>query len=122
MPFVYWKGKSNEAYHRKNCSLSRGWTGRHRHQSTAQGCSGKASVAPCHPLWRSGSCRHGLKEGDVFPLIITKVWGDTETSAFNGQLMLDGNDLFWVTSTAIGEGNRQCFWPPREEPKVAAAA
>ncbi|MER8455870.1 hypothetical protein NKH24_06985 [Mesorhizobium sp. M1300] len=79
---------------------------------------------PWHHAIRSGAQVHvgnDLKEGDVFPLTITKVWGDSETSAFNGQLMLDGNDLFWVTSTAIGEGSRQCFWPPREEPKVAAA-
>lgn len=54
-----------------------------------------------------------VKEGDVYPLIITKVWGTDETSAFNGQLMLDGNDLYWVTSTSIGEGQRKCAWPPR---------
>ena len=67
---------------------------------------------------------HYVKEGDVYPLIITRVWGDSEKSAFNGQLMLDGNDLFWVTSTALGDKNRECFWPPREveEPSAAKAA
>jgi hypothetical protein len=54
-----------------------------------------------------------VKEGDVYPLVITKAWGPDETSAFNGQLMLDGNDIFWVTSTQIGEGPGKCFWPPR---------
>ncbi len=54
-----------------------------------------------------------VKEGDVYPLIITKVWGADEMTAFNGQVMLDGNDLYWVTSTAIGEGAGKCVWPPR---------
>lgn len=69
-----------------------------------------------HHALRSGAQVHvgnDAKDGDVFPLIITKVWGDTEGSAFNGQLLLDGNDLFWVTSTSLGDGPRQCFWPPR---------
>jgi hypothetical protein len=75
-----------------------------------------------HHAIRSGAQVHvgnDVKEGDVFPLIITRVWGEADTSAFNGQLMLDGNDLFWVTSTAIGEGNRQCFWPPRADSSAA---
>jgi len=38
--------------------------------------------------------------GDVYPMIITRVWGDTETSSVNGQVLLDGNDLFWVTSVS----------------------
>lgn len=54
-----------------------------------------------------------VKEGDVYPLIITKIWDEGERASFNGQLMLDGNDLYWVTSTSIGDGLRQCVWPPR---------
>ncbi|MBP8234474.1 MAG: hypothetical protein KAY22_19450 [Rhizorhabdus sp.] len=69
-----------------------------------------------HHALRSGAQVHvgnAVKEGDVYPLIITKVWGDSEKSAFNGQLLLDGNDLFWVTSTSLGDRPRECFWPPR---------
>ena len=63
----------------------------------------------------AGSAFQGnvVKEGDVFPLIITRVWGSSEDSAFNGQLMLDGNDTRWITSTSIGEGPTKCIWPPR---------
>lgn len=79
-----------------------------------------------HHAIRSGAQVHvgnDVKEGDVYPLIITRVWGDSDNSAFNGQLMLDGNDLFWVTSTSFGEKNRECFWPQREpEPAAAKAA
>ena len=53
------------------------------------------------------------KEGDVYPLIITRLWGEEETSAFNGTVLLDGPDTFWVTSTSIGDGPAKCSWPPR---------
>lgn len=51
--------------------------------------------------------------GDIYPLIITRVWGPDPTSAVNGQLMLDGNDTYWVTSTTAGEGPRRFAWPTR---------
>lgn len=71
-----------------------------------------------HRALKSGSQVHignEVREGEVYPLIITKMWGSGETSAFNGQLMLDGNDQFWVTSTTMGEGTGKCFVPPRKE-------
>jgi len=54
-----------------------------------------------------------VKEGDIFPMLITRVWGDTPTCCVNGQVMLDGNDLFWVTSAIVGEGPRTYSWPKR---------
>lgn len=60
-----------------------------------------------------------VQPGERVPLIITAVWPDgengevTETSLFNGQAILDGNDSLWVTSTKIGDGPRECQWPPR---------
>ena len=39
-----------------------------------------------------------VSPGDIYPLLITSVWGDTEGSAVNGQVLLDGNDSLWVTS------------------------
>lgn len=55
------------------------------------------------------------EEGDVYPLVITRMWGEDETSAFNGTLLLDGPDTLWITSTSIGDGAGRCFWPPRVE-------
>ena len=43
---------------------------------------------------------NAVKAGEVYPMIITRVWGSTEESAVNGQLFLDGNDLYWLTSVA----------------------
>jgi hypothetical protein len=51
--------------------------------------------------------------GDVYPLVITRVWGDTPESAVNGQVFLDGNDTLWVTSVSVGEGPRTFAWPTR---------
>ncbi len=42
--------------------------------------------------------------GDTYPMVITKVWGPSEGSAVNGQLLLDGNDTLWVTSRTQGVG------------------
>lgn len=46
------------------------------------------------------------REGDVFPMMITRVWGETPESAVNGQVFLDGNDTLWITSATVGEGPR----------------
>ena len=54
-----------------------------------------------------------VREGDVYPLIITRVWGSTPESAINGQVALDGNDLFWVSSAAVGTGPHTFAWPTR---------
>lgn len=52
-------------------------------------------------------------EGDVFPMIIVRAWGTQPDSVVNGQVLLDGNDTFWVTSVGVGEGPRRFAWPPR---------
>lgn len=54
-----------------------------------------------------------VAEGDTFPAVIVRVWGDTEQSAVNLQVFLDGTDAFWVTSVSVGEGPRRFAWPPR---------
>ena len=67
-----------------------------------------------HQALKSGAQVHvgnAVRVGDEFPLVITKTWGDADESAFNGQLLLDGNDLYWVTSTKIGADTRECYWP-----------
>jgi hypothetical protein len=78
---------------------------------------------PWHQALKSGAMVHtgnAVESGQVYPLMITRVWADaegkvSEGTAFNGQLMLDGSDAFWVTSTKIGDREGECFWPPREE-------
>ncbi|MES2671606.1 MAG: hypothetical protein V4673_14480 [Pseudomonadota bacterium] len=61
------------------------------------------------------SIRRGnpVKEGDVFPMMITRAWGDAETSSVNGQLFMDGNDSHWLTSVSVGEGPGKFAWPQR---------
>ena len=39
-----------------------------------------------------------VKAGDVYPLIVTRVWDNNKV---NGQVLLDGNDCLWVTSVAL---------------------
>lgn len=49
-------------------------------------------------------------EGDVYPMVIVRVWSDT---GVNGQVLLDGNDQLWVTSVGCGEGPGTWRWPER---------
>lgn len=51
--------------------------------------------------------------GDVYPMVITRAWGGEPTSAVNGQVLLDGGDVLWVTSVSHGEGERHFVWPSR---------
>lgn len=51
--------------------------------------------------------------GDVFPMLIVRCWGTTPESSVNGQVFLDGNDVLWVTSVSVGEGDRRFAWPTR---------
>lgn len=54
-----------------------------------------------------------VKAGDTCAMIIVAVWGYTPDSAVNGQVILDGNDCYWVTSRLCGEGPGTWSWPPR---------
>lgn len=54
---------------------------------------------------------NAVAEGDVFPMMIVKVWGREPTSSVNGQVFLDGGDVLWVTSVSEGEGARHFTWP-----------
>ena len=67
--------------------------------------------------WPEGAQAHignEVKEGQVFPMLIVAVWGPSETSAVNGQVFLDGNDVLWATSVSVGEGPRTWAWPTKE--------
>lgn len=56
---------------------------------------------------------NSVSVGQVFPMIITRVWGNHPGSAVNGQVLLDGNDTLWVTSVVEGDKEGQWFVPPR---------
>lgn len=44
---------------------------------------------------------NGVTAGDVYPLVITRVWSTMPGGAVNGQVLLDGNDTLWVTSRTL---------------------
>jgi hypothetical protein len=73
-------------------------------------------VSPAICAWPAGAQAHignGVAVGDTFPMLITRVWGNTPTSAVNGQVFLDGTDVLWATSVCVGEGPRTFSWPTR---------
>ncbi len=51
------------------------------------------------------------RAGDIFPMLVTRVWGDTPDSSVQGQVFLDGNDTLWVTSVQQGDGERHWRQP-----------
>jgi hypothetical protein len=64
--------------------------------------------------------------GDVFPMLITRIWGldldiqaSTAERLVNGQVFLDGNDVLWATSVHEGDGERQYSWPVVKHAEVA---
>lgn len=58
-----------------------------------------------------------VREGDVFPAIIVRVW--EAAGSINAQVLLDGADTYWITSRAEAPAdvpsapNGSWFWPPR---------
>lgn len=51
--------------------------------------------------------------GDVYPALVVRRWGDTPESVIQLQVFLDGNDTYWATSVAEGDGEHQWSWPAR---------
>ncbi len=54
-----------------------------------------------------------VSEGDVFPAMIVRCWGEIEGSMVNLQVFLDGNDTYWATSRVEGDALAHWFAPPR---------
>lgn len=52
--------------------------------------------------------------GQVYPALVVRRWGDTPESAIQLQVFLDGNDTYWATSVAEGDGEHQWQWPVRD--------
>ena len=53
------------------------------------------------------------REGDVFPMMIVRVWGDRPDSGVQGQVFIDGNFTLWATSVSVGDGPRHFAWPSK---------
>lgn len=68
-----------------------------------------------HREHKTGAMVHvgnDVKEGDTFPMIVSRVWGDTPDCYVNGSVMLDGTDTLWATSVKVGEGPGTYSWMP----------
>lgn len=70
------------------------------------------------PLGAQAHVGNEVKAGDVFPMVIVRVWGDDPVSAVNGQVLLDGTDVYWATSRQQVDPestDKQGLWfaPPR---------
>jgi hypothetical protein len=61
----------------------------------------------------AASALNAPRAGDVYPMLIVRVWGDAETSSVNGRVFLDGRHDLWVTSRSQGSGAGSWFEAPR---------
>lgn len=50
------------------------------------------------PVGAQGHIGNEARAGQVRPMIVVQVWGEDEGSCVNGQVFLDGNDVFWALS------------------------
>lgn len=55
---------------------------------------------------------NAVEEGQVLPLIVTKIWNGEDNSV-NGQLLLDGTDSLWAVAATEGSAPGQWSWPVR---------
>ncbi len=62
------------------------------------------------PLGAQAHIGNSVTAGMEFPMLIVRTWGDMEGSTVQGQVFLDGNDVFWATSRV--EGNAEGEWCP----------
>ena len=70
--------------------------------------------------WPIGAQAHignAVSAGDVFPMVIVRVW-PSDTGSVNGRVLLDGSDEFWATSRSqvvADSTDKQGCWfePPR---------
>ena len=54
-----------------------------------------------------------VNEGEVYPAMIVRTWGNTEGSRCQLQVFLDGADTFWATSRHEGSENGTWYPPLR---------
>jgi hypothetical protein len=52
--------------------------------------------------------------GDICSMVVVRLWPNPgNRQIVNGRVLLDGNDVLWVTSVEEGTAPGQWFWPPR---------
>ena len=90
--------------------LKWGVVGRHNDAIPAHSEDGSVRAWPAGAQAHIGNEVH---EGDVFPMLIVRIWGSAATSAVNGQVFLDGNDVYWATSRIVGDQPGTFSWPVR---------
>ena len=64
--------------------------------------------------WPVGAQAHignAVTPGDYCPMVVVRCWDGT--TRVNGQVFLDGNDTYWVTSAELGAIAGTWCWPPR---------
>jgi hypothetical protein len=67
-----------------------------------------------HRWKKNGTMVHAgneVKAGQVLPMMMVAVWGNTPECAVNGKLFLDGSDDYWVTSVSVGDKDGSYHWP-----------
>jgi hypothetical protein len=68
------------------------------------------------PLGAQAHIGNPAYNGEVYPMIVVRVWPDEYGPHFdgvNGQVLLDGNDTFWATSVKEGTEPGTWHWPVR---------
>jgi hypothetical protein len=72
-----------------------------------------AKNTPDTSAWPLGAQAHignAVNEGHQYAMMVT---GVCTPKILNGQVFLDGNDVFWARSVSEGEGPGSWCWPPR---------
>lgn len=87
-----------------------------RRRTTGKAIADRIANGAQGAQWPIGAQAHignNVAAGDTFPMLIVRVWGTSETSAVNGQVFLDSNDVFWATSRTVGDQPGTWAWPAR---------
>lgn len=58
---------------------------------------------PDEPTGFQAHVGNEVREGDQFPMIVTRVW---QNGLVNGQVLLDGNDNYWARSVPLVWGQK----------------
>ena len=87
-----------------------------RRRTTSKAIADRIANGAVGAQWPLGAQAHignEVHKGDAYPMLIVQVWGPSATSAVNGQVFLDGNDVFWATSRSVGDQPGTFSWPTR---------
>jgi hypothetical protein len=90
-----------------------------RRRTTGKAIADRIATATW-PLGAQAHIGNEAKAGAVCAMVIVQVWGDSEGACVNGQVFLDGVDVFWACSrnqvpSDISDDQKLGKWfaPPR---------